>query len=236
MAQPVKQVAGRLALLCALGAIVHAPEGAHGQTPGFPEGTINIMAPQFVAEAVTLRANDESGYDWPGSDEVYAVFSDLNPNLLDLVTSVQGDLDTGETRTFGTTERCIAPRPRCDHGVSSFLLFEVSFWERDEIPPRFCYGDDPGLHYILRHGQCSDDDLIGREQVLLSREQLLLALPRVGDAVERKLILGGPCGPAPSGSIVGCGFPGPSGPEYELTYRLARLPDVEMPLVIAPPR
>jgi hypothetical protein len=189
-----------------------------------------------VAEAVSYRANDESGYDWPGSDEVYAVFSDLNPNLSDLVTSVQGDVDTGETRTFGATERCIAPRPRCDRGVSEVLRFEVSFWERDDWPGEFCYGDVPGLHYYLRHGLCTGDDLIGREQVLMSREELLVALPNVGDAVERKLILGGPCGPAPTGEIVGCGFPAPTGAEYELTYRITRLPDVEMPIVIAPPR
>jgi hypothetical protein len=226
-----------LVFLCALGAIVYAPQRAHGQTPRFPDGAIHIMIPQFVAEAVNFKANDESGYDWPGSDEVYAVFSDLNPNLSDLVTSEESNVDTGETRTFGTTERCIAPRPRCDHGVSDILHFEVSFWERDELPTEYCHGDAPGLHQFLRHGICSFDDLIGSEQVLMSREQLLVALPRVGDSLERKLILGGLCGPVPpGGENVGCGFPGPTGPEYELTFLITRLPDVEMPIVIAPPR
>jgi hypothetical protein len=36
--------------------------------------------------------------------------------------------------------------------------------------------------------------------------------------------------------VIGCGPPWPNGPEYHLTYRIRRLPDVERPLVIAPPR
>jgi hypothetical protein len=191
------------------------------------------MIPQFVAEAVSFKAIDESGYDRAGSDEVYAVFSDLNPNLSDLVTKTFGDVDTGETRTFGPDERCIAPRPKCDYGVSESLHFEVSFWERDDWPYELCYGDAPGIHYTLRHGSCPDDDLIGRGEVLMSREQLLAALPRVGDSVEHKLILGGPCGPWDG--ICGTGFLSPTGPEYELIYRITRLPDVERPMVIAPP-
>lgn len=70
----------------------------------------------------------------------------------------------------------------------------------------------------------------------MSREELLVALPRVGDFVELKLILGGPCGHFEPGEIVGCSPLGSSGPEYELTFRITRLPDVERPIVIAPPR
>lgn len=221
--------------ICTLGAIVYAPQAARGQPPGFPEGAIDLMVPQFVAEAVGFKAIDESGYDWPGSDEVYAVFSDLNPTLFDLVTSTFNNVDTGDIETFGPDERCIAPRPKCDHGVSEILRFEVAFWEDDGpctfFSPCFDYGDAPGSHHILRHGKRSRDDLIGCGEVLMSREQLLEALPRVGDSVERKLILGGPCGP--SDDI--CGGP-PWGPEYELTYRITRLDDVRRPLVIAPPR
>jgi hypothetical protein len=221
-----------------LGAI-YAPQEARGQPPGFPDGAIDLMVPQFVAEAVRFKAIDESGYDWAGSDEVYAVFSDLNPNLTDLVTSTY-DVDTGETGSFDPDERCIAQRPKCDHGVSEILHFEVSFWEEDcpydrPFPPCLCYGDRPGIHYFLRHGKCTSDDLIGREEVLMSREQLLVALPRVGDSVEYKLILGGPCG-QPTEDLCATGWLDPTGPEYEFTYRITRLPDVKRPLVIAPPR
>jgi hypothetical protein len=66
----------------------------------------------------------------------------------------------------------------------------------------------------------------------MSREQLLAALPGVGDVVEHKLVLGGPCGPSDPDV---CDGP-PFGPEYELTFRITRLPDVERPIVLAPPR
>jgi hypothetical protein len=222
--------------ICTLGA-VYAPHAARSQPLGFPHGAISLMVPQFVAETVRFKAIDETGYDALGSDEVYAIISDLNPTLNDLATSEYGDVDAGETRNFGRDERCIAPRPRCDHGVSEILHFKVSFWERDEPPwpfLEFCYGDAPGVHYVLDHGKCTYDDLIGRAEVLMSREQLLAALPGVGESVEHTLTLGGPCGH--SEDVVGCGPPGPSGPEYQFTYRITRLPDVERPLVIAPPR
>jgi hypothetical protein len=83
--------------------------------------------------------------------------------------------------------------------------------------------------WIVAHRQ-----LDRRFVVFMSQEQLLTALPHVGDSVEYKLILGGPCGP--SDDICGTGWPSYTGPEYELTYRITRLPDVEREIVIAPPR
>ncbi len=224
-----------LVLVCLLG-VVPGPQGAHGQPP--PE-IIRILVPQFVAEAVRFTAIDESGYDWPFSDEVYAVFSDLNPTVFIEITTTYEDIDTGDTRSFGRDERCIAPRPNCDRGVSELLYFEFSFWERDEPPwpfstMEFCHGIGRGDQAPLRNGVCPADDLIGRETVIWSREQLLAALPGVGDSVEYKLVLGGPCGPTEG--FCGTGWPGPTGPEYEFTYRIRRLPDVERPIVIAPPR
>ena len=225
----------RFVSICMLGAI-YSPQMARGQ-PNFPGGTIDLMVPQFVAEAVSFKAIDESGYDSPGADEVRAVFSDLNPKLIDLVTEKYNGVDTGETRSFGPNERCIAPRPKCDHGISELLHFELSFWEADDPPwpfTQFCYGDIAGLHYWLRHESAPGDRLIRRGEVVVSREQLLAALPGAGDSVEHKLILGGPCGP--SQDICGIGLGSATGPEYELTYRITRLDDVRRPLVIAPPR
>lgn len=217
--------------ICALGIIIYAPQAAPGEPPRFPDGKIIILIPQFTAEAVSFRAIDESGWDW-GSDEVYAVFSDGTPD--DLITSTYGDVDTGETRSFGPQERCIAPRPKCDRGISEVLHFEVAFFEEDSTPPRFCHGIAPGTHQELHSGKCApDDDLIGRQSVLFSREELLTALPNVGDFIERKLILGGPCG-YQTGPLCGTGWLTPTGPEYELTYRIRRLPDVDLPLNVKP--
>ena len=68
-------------------------------------------------------------------------------------------------------------------------------------------------HAALRGGKCEPiDDLIGRGSVFFSREELLGALPRVGDSFERKLILGGPCGYQPPGVLCGTGWLTPTGP------------------------
>ena len=40
---------------------------------------IVITLPQFVVEAVSFRAVDETGVDWPGSDEVHWVFAGWDP-------------------------------------------------------------------------------------------------------------------------------------------------------------
>ena len=145
--------------ICTLGAIVYAPQGARGQTPSAPFPSFFIMVPQFMADAVRFKAIDESGYDWYLSDDIYAVFSDLNPNVSDLVTQVFKGVDTGETRNFGPQERCIAPRPRCDHGVSEILHSKFSLWERDDLwGPAWCPGDTTVTNPI-----CSEDDLIGIE-------------------------------------------------------------------------
>ena len=58
-------------------------------------------------------------------------------------------------------------------------------------------------------------------------------LPRAGDSVELKIILGGPCGSDP-GPFCTTGTFITTGPEYEFTYRIRRLSDVELPLNVKP--
>lgn len=157
--------------------------------------------PEFVATAVGFKALDETGPDWPGSDEVYAVFSDLDPNHLDHQTATFGDVDSGETRTFAATDNCIAPEPRCDHGLPA-IHFQLSMWESDG---GFLHGDLPGAHEVLRIGAATFDDLIGRADVSLSAAQLLAALPTVGASAEYTI--------KPTG---GAG-------SYQLTYRITRV-------------
>lgn len=112
-----------LVFMCALGAIVYAPQGARGQTPRIPDGAIHIMIPQFVAEAVSFKANDETGYDWAGSDEVYAVFSDLirtSPTSLprNRMVSIQAKL--------GPSARMSAASRRGLNAITEFPTFCTS--------------------------------------------------------------------------------------------------------------
>src|SRR5438046_2655538 len=99
----------------------YAPHVAHAQPAAF-------RTPQFVATAVRFKALHETHYNWMGSDEVLAVFSDLDPNHNDRSTSIYGDVDAGESRDFRPADACIAPQPRCDRGVSD-LHFKIALWE-----------------------------------------------------------------------------------------------------------
>lgn len=41
---------------------------------------IEIPPPRYIVRATTLYANDETGRDWPGSDEIYAEFELRTPD------------------------------------------------------------------------------------------------------------------------------------------------------------
>jgi hypothetical protein len=180
---------------------------------------IHIVSPRFVATAVKFKAIDETGWDWLGSDEVHAVFADFNP-VDERATSVYGDVDSGETKTFRDADRCIAPQPNCDHGTSS-LHFAVALWEADWTISGDLLGlDKPTLahsHEMYEHGIDSGDDLIGRAEIDLSQVQLVSMLPAVGSFADTTV--------KPTGG---------SG-SYEFTYRITRLQDVERTIVIHVP-
>ena len=182
---------------------------------------VTMTFPQFVVHAVRFRAVDETGWDWTGSDEVHWVFADWDP-FDERRTTVYGDVDTGDSRTFRAADRCIAPQPDCSRGVSR-VRFAVAAWEKD---PDVGFSGLFGLqkprrensHDMYETGISNGDDLIGRVEVGFSQQQLLGTLPNVGDAVEREV--------QPTGG---------SG-SYRFTYRITRLPDIRRNVVIGPPR
>lgn len=173
-----------------------APQPAFGQPIA--------RTPRFVATAVSFKAIDETGWDWTGSDEVIVIFSDQLPDHGDLVTSIFGDVDAGETRNFAPAEACIAPRPQCDQGLPE-VHFKVAMWENDDTD--FPHGELSGGHNRLENGVYYGDDLIGRAEVMLTTEQLLADLPAVG--ASRDYVV------RPAGG---------SG-KYDITYRVTRLRD-----------
>jgi len=65
-------------------------------------------APTFSAKLVSFHANDESGADWLGSDEVYAGFLDRSDGNLQFAwTSTHDSVDSGDTKTIASGERCV---------------------------------------------------------------------------------------------------------------------------------
>ena len=172
-----------------------------------------LFGPRFAVTAVQFKANDETGIDWLGSDEVYAVFSDLNPNHYERVTSIYGDVDSGETWQFRDADRCIEPQPNCTGGVGA-VHFKMALWESDG---GFQHGDLPGTTIILDTGAATFDDLIGNADVSISRNTLLNWMPNVGDTHDMTI--------APVGGDGG----------YTFTFRMTRLADGRNLPPIGPP-
>ncbi|HEU4545739.1 MAG TPA: hypothetical protein VFR88_05555 [Microlunatus sp.] len=64
-------------------------------------------APTFSAKLVSFHANDESGADWLGSDEVYAGFLDRSDGNLQFAWTSTHSVDSGDTKTIASGERCV---------------------------------------------------------------------------------------------------------------------------------
>jgi hypothetical protein len=145
--------------------------------------TLPGKVPSFKVEAVGFKALDETGYDWPGSDEIRVGF--VTP-FEDITSREFGDVDAGETRTFNDDESCIIPVGAAtgrqlgrlvgppsnwfcaDLGRPGPLSFEVVMGEQDISLFGF---DNPPT--VLGPA----DDLIGRKTLTFTPEELLAAMP-----------------------------------------------------------
>jgi len=176
---------------------------------------LTFTSPQFVVQAVWFKANDETGWYWTGSDEVYAVFSDMDPTHYDRETSIYGNVDEGDLVNFKASDQCMAAQPNCDRGTSS-LNVAFSFWERDSLGfgLEFCPGDFQGSHTRLLEGKCTSDDFIGRGSIIYSQQDLVAMLPAVGDSREFTAVMEQDAG------------------KYRFRYRITRLANVERSIVI----
>ena len=213
-----------------------------GAAPPLPEPPLS--EPRFLVQALRFTAIDESSYDWAGSDEVFAVVDNDDTKV---ATQIHGNVDSGDTVSFGFWERCITPvmvhhlseggdlrllsaahgdqwwcKPT---GKAGPIQFEVGLYEDDSgwLPEDwYCFQG-----YGLPDPKTCADDEIGRFDRSFSTAQLTSLMPRVGDIHEESVELGGPCGPG--GGIC----TEPFGPWYWFTYRITRLND--RPPLAAPP-
>jgi hypothetical protein len=177
---------------------------------------IIFTTPQFKVEAMWFKANDETGWAWMGSDEVYAVFSDMDPTHIDRTTSIYQDVDEGDTVNFKSGDTCMAPQPNCDKGMSD-LNVRFAFWESDWAPPldfSICINDYEGAHWRLTYGTCDVDDFIGRGSIIYSRDELVAMLPAVGNSREFTAVMDQDAG------------------KYRFHYRITRIANAERSIVI----
>lgn len=211
-------------LLSVLAALCCEAEPVQAQSfpPPLPD-----KLPSFKIEAVGFKALDETGFDSPGSDEIRVGF--VTP-FEDITSREFGDVDSGESRTFNADESCVVPVGQATNrqlgrlvgppsnwfcaelGRPGPLSFEVVMAEQDwfygfETPPT-----------VLG----PNDDLIGRRTLTFTPEELLTAMPAVGNSVDQNILLG-PC--APPNVCPPRLFFEPSPAEYRVTLRLTRMPD-----------
>lgn len=216
--------------LCRIGGALGAaylfllPVGAGAQ----PAEHVLPSPKRYKIEAMRFKAVDETGVDWPGSDEVMVETRDARGWT---VSNEIGDIDSGDTHHFDPAKSCVvAVRPGtvvlgetsvCDNdGEPGPLWFKVSLWEKDWVgyPTGFCgvLPAPPGHH---RGPHCADDgngdDFIGRARLVFPESELDAALPNVGDEVIETVRLH-PC----SGNCAGFH-------DYRFTYRVTRMPDAD---------
>ena len=89
--------------------------------------------PKYKVKAVSFHANDETGIDLVGSDEPYWVLCGvgLDGTQHCSASHVFGDIDTGDTASFGPTEGCMYIS--CAGGAAPLGMgFSVQAWESDE--------------------------------------------------------------------------------------------------------
>ena len=198
----------------------------------------------------SYHAVDESGIDWPGSDEVFAVW-DTPQGSNGCEQGVRGCRRWRDPNVPASSRSCITPlevlRDVPGEKVSSALIggqgdewtcrivgraapieFSVWLFENDDYwyPLYHCF------HPPSVTPEGCRDDLIGERLVSLTFADLAQVLPTVGSTYEETVTLGGPCGHLPSGEICGYSDLMPTGPEYTFTYRITRATDA--PPVLAP--
>ena len=146
-------------------------------------------APRYIVRATTLYANDETGPDWPGSDEIYATFVLRRPDRLGSEefyarTSVFGDFDTGETKRFREWENCLTS-----------VMPAAAQLGRSPVRAWDCHpdGDRINLRFTVQlyEEDVGGDDLIGERTVSWTQQELDAANLAVGQKTSESIRVGG---------------------------------------------
>ena len=208
-------ITGALAVYLLVPAVANAQEpktdaveqAATGSRVVYP----GLQQPRFKVEAVRFRAIDESGYDWPFSDEIIVVIHVPDYNV-QIASKVFGDVDTGESRSFAPNQSCILPIAgqkagefndfRADQGQTwacsasgvpgPIPLFTVEMYEKDDGLLGDCINGLFDFGCVFSTGPVdSSDDLIGHRRYVWypTLEELVAVLPNVGDSFEESIRL-----------------------------------------------
>jgi hypothetical protein len=193
-------------------------------------------SPRYKLEAISFRADDESGIDWIGSDEPVFVFTSVDgAGSQRSVAQKFGDVDSGESRSF-TTARCLVAT--CTTGVAGPLALTTQLVESDggsaeEIRGKVSKAITT-LQWVTKvfgwdasflDGAIEDylvsvfaDDLMGSANLVWEQWELAQALPVVGATYTEVIHLGERGGDLPSWLD--------NPPDYTLRLRITRMADL----------
>jgi hypothetical protein len=110
---------------------------AQAQVSPSPPLEASLPAPppvkKYKVEMVDFKCLDESGNDWPFSDEPYWVISSVG---LDGTSTTRrsvefSDVDSGESRTFAAGDRAVFPQPSGSASAPNGIGVSIQLWEAD---------------------------------------------------------------------------------------------------------
>lgn len=163
--------------------------------------------PRYRVSAVSFHADDESGYDWTGSDEPYWIFNRVGTSGTSVSTASQvfEGIDTGDTQSFGLADSCLWGCGSSGAPAPTGIGLSVQLWEKDlghvsqtlydtadffqQAGPILTEAGAPSwigtattkigqaMNYIL---SWADDDLLGSNTYAFSSSDLATALPSRG--------------------------------------------------------
>jgi len=98
-------------------------------------GVVYPCGPRYNVRAISFKAVDESGPDWPGSDEPYWIFNAASqPDVVSVASATYHDIDTGDTVNFAT-DGCIWGCNPVGKAAVEGLGLDVDLWEEDALNP-----------------------------------------------------------------------------------------------------
>jgi len=197
-----------------------------------PKLSVHYLQPMFMVEALGFKAVDETGWDWAGSDEIYAIWKS---NKL-VATLIVENVDSGDSFDFDQTQSCIYPISAnalwidgryggvgsegegsgwvCKgEGGPGPIKFSATFYDDDNMyPSNICFQDST-------ISDC-EDTFVGKYIGTWSNEELRDGWPAPG-TVQNFTVRLNPCkGPAICGDR--------DFPDYNFHFRITRMADKEI--------
>ena len=210
-----------------------------------------LSQPRFTVEAIGLKAVDETGFDFFGSDEIVARFTGNDQQMF---TRAYGSMDRGENHAVRGRERCIYPAIDPDGiynhmwscrpgGGPAPVTVTIDLYEYDGLvrglltnPLSFCLSGDNDILSSCDPARYSSTS-IGSYRLTFTAAQLVAAMPNSGMSISRTLRVDN-CSRTVTIDNGACAYWSwlPNYAAYDVTIRVTRQPNVRVEPPVLEPR